>query len=531
MNSLLSYLTPSQQLQLKTRRLELKAQKREAARTVSQSLASYQDDPVRFGEEILKEHYTEDIKRVMRSVRDNPVTVVESANAVGKTHCAARLAVWWYKCFDEAQVYTAAAPPEDNLKRLLWGEIGNIPNKHPDLFKDDAVNVLSISRNPKEFLVGVTIPAAGTPAQREARFSGKHAKNLFFTLDEGDAIPTEVYKGVESCLSGGNGRLLVMYNPRTDEGPVADMKARGIPVIKLCAFDHPNVITGEDLFPGAVTRNKTLHRIHKWTVPVNMEGVAGLGRFTVPDFLVGAVGKNEDTGEPLPPLQGGERLIVHPEFAYMVLAEYPGQSLGVIYDCWLDDYDTALKEGRPPQGNVSDEADYIPNSGMVLWSIDDGYVGSLDPQTGTYTPDSHPRVILFHQIRPNGDVVCFDEYYQIREPKPERQIEKAGQRLYAPPEYVVIGPGSAALGGVLSEMSYFKRTCMANVEESIKNMRDFIAMDENGHRRYLVHPRCKHYRYEMKRYKRDELGRIVKAYDHSADAGRYLLWEGRHGFV
>ena len=32
----------------------------------------------------------------------------------------------WYKAFPNSQVYTAAAPPESNLRKLLWGETGSI---------------------------------------------------------------------------------------------------------------------------------------------------------------------------------------------------------------------------------------------------------------------------------------------------------------------------------------------------------------------------------------------------------------------
>ena len=55
------------------------------------SLFKYRDDPVGFGEEVLGDDYTEDVKEVMLSVRDNIVTIAKSANAVGKTHGAARM--------------------------------------------------------------------------------------------------------------------------------------------------------------------------------------------------------------------------------------------------------------------------------------------------------------------------------------------------------------------------------------------------------------------------------------------------------
>jgi hypothetical protein len=148
----------------------------------------------------------------------------------------------------------------------------------------------------------------------------------------------------------------------------------------------------------------------------------------------------------------------------------------------------------------------------------------------TFTADSHPRVIGFYQLRPNGDLVRFDEYYKVQEPKPEVQIEEALKRGYPRPDYVTIGPGSAALGGILDEMGFYKNRVMVEVEERIKLMRQWIAPDYKSHRRLLVHPRCKHFRHEMKNYKRDEKGRILKQYDHGPDECGYLIWHGRNGF-
>ena len=182
--------------------------------TEGQDFEKYKDDPVLFCEEVLGETLTDDVKRLMESVRDNTITIAKSANAVGKTHAAGGLAVWAYKCFAGSQVITAAAPPEANLKKILWSEIGHRVESHPKVFKNDKQMVLEVSRSAKSFLIGVTIPTAGTETQREAKFSGKHAPYLFFIIDEGDAVPDEVYKGIESCISGGHTRVLVMFNPR-----------------------------------------------------------------------------------------------------------------------------------------------------------------------------------------------------------------------------------------------------------------------------------------------------------------------------
>jgi len=285
----------------------------------------YQSDPVAFGEEILKERFTDDVKALMNSVRDYPITIARSANATGKTHGAARVAIWFYKCFPESQVYTAAAPPESNLRKLLWGEIGATHERRARLFNQDIVRNLFISRSARSFISGVTIPATGTETQREAKFSGKHAPYLLFIVDEGDAVPDEVYRGIESCMSGGFARLLIMFNPRHQSGEVHRMErdARAN-VVKLSAFSHPNVVTGKDQIPGAVTRETTIRRINQWCRPLATDENPESGCFELPEFLIGTTARSQ-SGEEYPPLKSGFYKVMEPAFSYMVLGEYPAQ--------------------------------------------------------------------------------------------------------------------------------------------------------------------------------------------------------------
>lgn len=286
----------------------------------------YQDNPVGFAQEVLKEALPNELKDLMISVRDNPVTIAQSCNAFGKTFAAGRVAIWWYKCFQGAQVYTAAAPPESNLKRLLWGEILSVVNRHQDMFESDTVTTLNIARSPQEFIAGVTIPMSGTEAIREAKFSGKHAPYLLFIIDEGDAVPDEVYRGIESCMSGGMARLLIMFNPRAETGApyrmIRDSKAN---VIKLSAFSHPNVVTGEDRIPGAVNRETTVRRINEWCRQLTSNEQPDSECFKLPKFLKGAIALSH-SGQQYPPLKIGYYKIEDPAFAYMVLGEYPAQA-------------------------------------------------------------------------------------------------------------------------------------------------------------------------------------------------------------
>jgi hypothetical protein len=328
----------------------------------AEKLARYELDPVGFGRDVLGETFTRDIERVMHSVVENPVTIARSCTGPGKTHGAARLAVWFYKVYPDAKVFVTAAPPFENLKKLLWGEIAACTTKHPELFNGHAVRSLEIARPTSRlfpessFITGVTIPTTGTVEERQAKFSGKHAPHLFFIVDEGDAVPEEVYAGIEGCMSGGFARLLIMFNPKIAAGSVyMKEKNKRANVVHLSAFNHPNVVSGQNLIPGAVDRDITVRRINEWTLPLPDDTAESAKTFRVPDFLVGATAQALD-GSFYPPLPAGLREITTPEFHYMVLGEYPAEGAQqLISQEWIDNararYDAYVaKNGtRPPE--------------------------------------------------------------------------------------------------------------------------------------------------------------------------------------
>jgi hypothetical protein len=289
---------------------------------------------------VLQRDLTSGQIEILEAVRDHKVTVVQSANAVGKTYGAANVALWFLRVFEKSKVISAAAPPLENLERLLWGEIDRTLVDRDDIFEDARHGYLSLEIEPDWWLTGVAIPTSGTSAQREAKFSGKHAPHLLFIIDEADAVPDEVYRGIESCMSGGHVRLLVLFNPREQSGPVYRMIKAGAHVIRLDAFSHPNVMQGMEVVPGAVSREITVERIVKWSRPatksdrVNPDDAEW---FQVPDFLNGTTALLDD-GTISQPLTGGEwRQVTNPALSYMTLARFPGQSeTQLISRAWVE---------------------------------------------------------------------------------------------------------------------------------------------------------------------------------------------------
>jgi hypothetical protein len=215
-----------------------------------------------------------------------------------------------------------------------------------------------------------------------------------------------------------------------------------------------------------------------------------------------------------------------------VLREYPANDIeafthaaGLIFDTWTD------------PGNVTDDAEYVEGAGPIFWAVDDGYsagsasrTAGIDPTTGRYVGDAHPRVFLLVQQRDDGRLCVFAEHYTCLKLSDAHIDEVLAMRpdgadaSYPAPDYCVHGPGAAEIRGRFQAAGLYARQSTANVEESIKETRRALAADANGWRRILVHPRCKHLRAEMASYRRDTDGRIVKAFDHGPDALRGLAW-------
>jgi len=93
----------------------------------------------------------------------------------------------------------------------------------------------------------------------------------------------------------------------------------------------------------------------------------------------------------------------------------------------------------------------------------------------------------------------------------------------------VVDSSAAELRGRIQEQGIGSYGGTHPVEEGIKVLRRFLAPDVNGRRRFLVHPRCTHFRAEMASYRYDaQTGKPVKQFDHGPDEARMLCWKLRY---
>jgi len=378
----------------------------------------YQGKPELFCVNELDMHVTEDMKKLMSSVMKYRITIAVSANAVGKSHLASALALWFYRSYTGSQVIACSAPPERNLRENIFAKIRQFTRQNPALVEDD--KVLSLKIVPKNAadsddddlklesaILGITIPTAGDAELQATRISGYHAPSQLFIFDEGDGIPDGIYKGAEGCLSGDFSRLLILFNPKSKSGAAYRMIKNGLAnVVYLSAFNHPNVISGDDVIPGAVSREKTVQRINDWTRALRKGELPDqTSCFEVPKFLEGTTAKS-GAGKKYPPLQPGWRRIEEACFSYIVLGQYPAQgSNQLISQEWIDaarsrwDLYTATYGNKTPEGvrpllgmDVADEGgDY--NTIVTSYG---NYIAPLEKWRGMDVDMSSTRASVYY---------------------------------------------------------------------------------------------------------------------------------------
>jgi len=204
---------------------------------------------------------------------------------------------------------------------------------------------------------------------------------------------------------------------------------------------------------------------------------------------------------------------------------------GVIFDTWLDNFAVGLEDKT--DGNVVNEANYMPENGHIVWAVDDGYSGKRDKKTRMFTGKSHPRAILIAQIRSDGIIAIIDESFEIEhlaEDHLREMIRRTRKNGIPDPHHVIRDRAAASIDGAGKAVGLKNiRFNRMDVEESIKEMRAWLAPDHNAVRRIIVHPRCRYLRYEMAQYSMNKDGKIIKEHDNGVDALRYLCWDEAYG--
>jgi len=191
---------------------------------------------------------------------------VPSTNASGKTFLAANACVAFYDAFTPGTPCIQCDPDgtkggcrgskvlntsskETHLKDNLWGEI--------------RMCIAALAR--RGILIRGTLAPAdtmlvdswgdhamrGQVATKEEGFQGYHAAHKLIVGDEATSVSREVARGITSLMATADTRLLLIFNPTTNDTYAAQMsRAANVKTIKITAFHTPH-FTGEHIPEGS----------------------------------------------------------------------------------------------------------------------------------------------------------------------------------------------------------------------------------------------------------------------------------------
>lgn len=184
---------------------------------------------------------------------------VPSCNASGKTFLAARAALAFYDAYTPgvpcvqcdptgtkggcrgSKVLTTSSK-ETHLKDNLWGEIrmaiAMMANNGIELPGYLPPADTFLEHNPGNHFI------RGQVATHEEGFQGYHAAHKLIIGDEATSVGEGVARGITSLLATADTRLLLIFNPTTDDTYAARMtRSPNVKTIKITAFNTPNFTT------------------------------------------------------------------------------------------------------------------------------------------------------------------------------------------------------------------------------------------------------------------------------------------------
>ena len=203
--------------------------------------------------------------RILTALAEHRDVGVESATGTGKTFLAACVTLWFLACHRNA-IVAQWAPTERQLLLNMWKEIGDLFTEFRKHFPTaelytGKLRMLPMDDEGKEkwaataFVSGVGADeAAATQAQ------GLPGAHMRLITEETPGIPRAIM--VDQTRSADHNLHLALGNPdhRHDELHTFCQR-EDVEHIRISALDHPNIVSGVPIVPGAIGKSRLQKRI------------------------------------------------------------------------------------------------------------------------------------------------------------------------------------------------------------------------------------------------------------------------------
>jgi hypothetical protein len=207
----------------------------------------YRGRPLAFITEVLRAKPTAQQEAVVHAVGTSPLVVVPGAVGVGKDFVAAALSMFW--AYIEGALVLVQAPTERQATTIFMGEVRRMFHRGAELPGQMMERVLRIPGASHAGILSMT-------STDSSKLTGHHAPEVRVVLTEAQGLEEHAWEAAISVAVGPRDRILAVGNPLRAEGRffTACMDGSGWQRVRLSALDHPNVVTGHEVVPGAITR-------------------------------------------------------------------------------------------------------------------------------------------------------------------------------------------------------------------------------------------------------------------------------------
>lgn len=158
---------------------------------------------------------------------------MKSCHASGKTHNAARIALWALMRWPEDNLILTTAPTFRQVK-VLWGEIADA-RKHARYSLPEP-NATELKLGDKRYIVGVS-------TNDPNKFQSYHARHVLIIVDEAQGVLQAIWDAIEGIRAGGDVRVLMQGNPTISGGMYGSAWGKEKRIwngLTISAFDTPN---------------------------------------------------------------------------------------------------------------------------------------------------------------------------------------------------------------------------------------------------------------------------------------------------
>lgn len=186
-------------------------------------------------------------------------TGMESGTSTGKTYILARVCLWWMDVFPNPLIVTTSSSSAQ-MTDGLWSEISVLKQKFKTLRPNSEFLTGLVRKDTehekyyKSAQIIARVAQVGAAEKSATKFQGKHRQYMLHVIEEMPGVHPAIVTAIEQTSTGTKNVICAVGNPDNQGDPLHRfIKKKHVKGHRVSAYDHPNVVLGREVIPGAVS--------------------------------------------------------------------------------------------------------------------------------------------------------------------------------------------------------------------------------------------------------------------------------------